>query len=111
QTNYNAFPVDFDLSCPDVVNKANNYTVTTTTPISNSDGVIFIIASQNGEVVTKYVAPNTSSYTFTSTDLSKLGTGKGIVNVSAWKGNIEDKSGKKYFFVQEIIASKEIEIK
>ncbi len=111
QTNYASFPTDFDIASPDVVNKTSDYIINTSVPITNSDGVVFIIASQNGETVTKYLAPNTSIYTFTSADMTKLGTGKGVVNISAWKGNIEDKSGKKYFFVQELVASKEIEIK
>ena len=111
QTYFNAFPIDFDISSNDILNKSSDYTINTSTTIGNSDGMIFIIASQKGEVVTKYLAPNTSSNIFTSAELSKLGTGKGVVNVSAWKGNIEDKAGKKYFFVREVVASKEIDIK
>lgn len=110
QSYFDAFPIDFDISSNDILNKSSDYTISTTTTMSNSDGMIFIIASQNGEVITKYLAPNTSSNNFTSAELSKLGTGKAIVNLTAWKGNIEDKAGKKYFFVREVVASKEIEI-
>ena len=68
--------------------------------VSNADSVYF----QVGEVV-KAVAGNASSYTFSASELSGLGTGQSIIQVAPYRLSNAQYGGKTFYFINETTIS------
>ena len=99
-----SFPEVEAISSGEVVNKANGYTLTTSS-ITGADSVIFQIGS-----VLKTLPGNSTSCNFSSTDLSGLTTGTSIVQIAAYKMENQMITGKNYYFINETVVSKAVTI-
>lgn len=99
-----SFPTVDAISSGDVVNKANGYTLTTTS-VTGADSVIFQVGS-----VLKTVAGNSTSCTFSSSDLSGLSTGTSIVQIAGYKMQNQIITAKNYYFINETVVTKTVTI-
>ncbi len=91
------------------VTKANGVTIAATNTITNADSVIFGVYGPSGNaMVTK--PGNTSSYTFSASELSSLGSGFGYIQIAAYKIKNNTFSGKKYYFINEAVFTKSVSI-
>lgn len=73
--------------------------------VTNADSVYFMVNE-----VYKSLPGNTTSYTFTSAELSSLTTGQGIVSVAAWRYGTSQYGGKSYYFINETVKQKTVTI-
>ena len=82
----------FTLQCPSV---------------SNADSVMFFVAGQNATLM--YIgAPGTNSHTFSSSEMSTLGTGTGILEIVPYRYEMHVESGKNIFYVNETAVVKTV---
>jgi len=93
----------------DNISGSADYTLMHNGSISDADSTIFMISGPNGTVM-KTVDGFTTSVTFTSTEMGTLGAGTGIMQIASY--NIYDQAlgGKKYYMVNESVASKNVTI-
>lgn len=98
------FPNIGNITSGSTVTKASGYTLSVQN-VSNADSVIF----QIGQVIVTRPA-NTTSYTFSSSELASLSTGTSIAQVVSYKIQPATKSGKTFYFVNETSVSKNITV-
>lgn len=102
------FPTISEITSGGTVTKSSGYTLSMST-VADADSVLFMIAgASGGKVVTK--VGTTTSYTFTSAELTNVGTGSGTAQITAYKVYSADKSGKKIYFVNESVITKTVTI-
>lgn len=70
---------------------------------TNTDSILYVIAYE-GNAVTKTVGPNTTSVTFTASDLSGA-SGSGVVQVAAYNYEFDVVNGKKFYFINESLVT------
>lgn len=104
------FPSTSEISeSSDNISGSGDYTLTHNGSISDADSNIFMIAGPDATVM-KTVDGATTSVTFTAAEMGTLGSGAGIMQIASY--NIFDQSlgGKKYYLVNESVASKNVTI-
>lgn len=100
------FPGISKITSPDVVTRANGYTVTFQGNMSNTDSVIWVVGSKQFSTT---VAMN--SRTFTADELSDLTTGAGkIIQVAAYNLDSEVYGGKTFYFINEKVVTKTVTV-
>ena len=105
-----AIPTSTDMSAFTTINSANNFALSVTGSISNSDSVYFQIAGETGKVVLKRMGPNTNSATFTAAELQTLGKGTGTVVIAPWNMNTTVQNGKTIYVINELALSRVVDI-
>lgn len=98
------FPSVSQISSSATVSKSADYTLTTSS-ISGSDSVIFILGS-----LSHVAAANTTSHTFSVSDLKDQFTGSSIAMVAAYNYSGRNENGKTVYYVNESIVTKPITI-
>lgn len=90
------------------VTRSSGVTIAATNLITNADSVIFSVYGPSGTA--QKVLANTSTHTFSASDLSALGTGNGYIQIAAYKIADQTFSAKKYYFVNEAVFTKMVTI-
>ncbi len=104
------FPNSNDISgTATTINSANNFTLSTTNTITNSDSVYFQISGPNATVL-KRMAGNTSSVTFTAAELQTLGKGAGVMIIAPWNWTVQSLGGKQINVVNELALTRNITV-
>jgi hypothetical protein len=103
-SNYNYFPEVGMVTSETTVKKNKDYTLVVDN-VSNSDSVLFMIG---GIFHTAPMA--TSMYTFTAAELGKLAAGINFVQVAAYNVNIDNSTGKTYYYVNETVVTQQVTI-
>ena len=101
----NVFPSSSAITSSKEVVKANGYTLSCST-ISNADSVLFLIGD-----VYKIAGGNTTSYTFTATDLSGLSTGDNVAQIVPYTLSSATLGGKNICFGKEVVRQISVTIK
>ena len=104
ENNMQDFPAVAEVNSGGTVDKSDGYTLSTTS-ISNSDSVVFTVGN-----VAKIVSANTTSYTFSSQELSSLSNGSNIVSIAPYNFYSKTISSKKIYFVNESVVQKSVTI-
>lgn len=99
-----AFPAVDAISSSEIVDRANGYTLTIPA-IASADSVLFLVGS-----VAKTLVGTATSCTFSSSELSGLSAGAGLVQVAAYSYIHEDQSGKDIYFGKETVRTKTVTI-
>jgi hypothetical protein len=90
--NMNYLPASFAKSSPLTINfGANNY--------SNTDSLIVFISAQSGMSPIKHLSASATSVTYSSGELTGLGTGNGNIIIMAMNFSNISTSGKNYVFI------------
>lgn len=87
---------------------SSNYTLTANS-VSGADSVLFTLAGQNANFM-KMLPPNTTSYTFSASEVSAAGAGTGIVQVVGLKYDLQNDGSRDYYLINETVRSKVITI-
>lgn len=103
------FPSTDTIKSPTTVTKSAGYTLKVAS-VSNADSVLFNIGGQQGIRVTKILPGNAKTCTFTAAELASLPEGVGIVQVAPYRVTSATYSGRKNYFVREMVASQNVEI-
>lgn len=85
------------------VNSNQNLVVSIQSAPSYADSIFYVVSFGN-TVVSKTVAPNVTSVTFTSAELSGA-SGYGAVQVAAYNYEVDTYSGKTFYFINESATS------
>ncbi|MCB0763257.1 MAG: hypothetical protein KDB84_01030 [Flavobacteriales bacterium] len=102
-TSFN-FPTVSAISSAETVVRSNGYTLTTPS-VAGADSVLFLVGG-----VTKTIAGNANSCTFTASELGGLGTGANLVQVAAYRTTNEVIGGKNIYFGKETVRTKSVTI-
>jgi len=99
------FPNIGKITSPETVNRANGYTVTFQSGISNADSIIWVIGGEPFSTTGQQ-----STRTFTAAELSGLQAGTSIIQVAAY--NIESAvfGGKTFYFINEKVVTKTVTV-
>ncbi len=103
-------PIGTDLSAFSSISTANNFSLSVTGSIMNSDSVYFQISGPNGAYVLKRMAGNTTTALFTATELQTLGKGSGVVVIAPWNLDSITQGGKKIYVINELALSRVVDI-
>ena len=87
------------------VDGSSSYTLAHDGSINNADSNYFSIYGANANLV-KVVSGFTTSVTFTAAEMSTLGSGSAILQVASFNITNQTLGGKKYYMVNESVASK-----
>ncbi|MEZ5047870.1 MAG: hypothetical protein R2831_12870 [Chitinophagaceae bacterium] len=111
--NYNAnsigFPTGDEIVGSNTISSNSSFTVSTATTISNSDSVYFQMAGTGG-VVLKRMAGNTSSVTFSASELQSVGKGSASIVVAPFRYTQQTINGKAIWVINETAFSKIVTI-
>lgn len=77
--------------------------------ITGADSVLFTLIGQNNSIV-KILPGTTSSYTFSSSEVSSAGAGTGIVQIVGLKYDLQNIASKDYYLINETVRSKVVTI-
>lgn len=103
-TNNDGMPTVADINSGTTASKATGYTLSTTS-ISNSDSVLFILGDLS------YIAgPNTLTHTFSSSDMASLGNGTNISSIAPYKMSSQTVSGKKFYLINETVVQQQVTV-
>lgn len=91
------------------INSANSFTLSTSGSISNSDSVYFQLSGPTSTVL-KRVAGNTSSVTFSASEVQSVGKGSGIVTIAPWNWTVQTLGGKQINVVNELALTRVVTI-
>ncbi|HRN43037.1 MAG TPA: hypothetical protein PK649_13345 [Vicingus sp.] len=94
------FPTVSEVTSSATITKSSGYTLTVNT-VTGADSVMFLIGG-----VSKTLAGNATSCTFSSSDLSSLNNGTTVVQVAAYTYNSETIGAKTIYFGNETVQSK-----
>jgi hypothetical protein len=103
------FPNADTISSSGNVNKNSSYTLKVGS-VTHADSVLFNIGGENGTRVTKTLAGNAKTCTFTAAELSVLEGHYGIVQVAPYRVTSAVYSGRKNYFIRETVSSKNVYI-
>lgn len=87
---------------------SSDYTLVTN-QISNADSVLFTLVGENDNIM-KVLPGNTTSYTFTASEVSSAGAGTGIVQVVGLKYDLQNIDSRDYYLINETVRSKVVTI-
>jgi hypothetical protein len=100
------FPGISKITSPDVINRANGYTVTFQGNMTNTDSVIWVVGSKQFSTTAAM-----NSRTFTAAELSDLTPGAGnIIQVAAYNIDSEVYGGKTFYFINEKVVTKTVTV-
>jgi len=100
------FPGISKITSPDVINRANGYTVTFQGNMTNTDSVIWVVGSKQFSTTAAM-----NSRTFTAGELSDLTAGAGnIIQVAAYNIDSEVYGGKTFYFINEKVVTKTVTV-
>ncbi|MBK7690938.1 MAG: hypothetical protein IPJ31_07415 [Bacteroidetes bacterium] len=102
-------PNSGDLSAFASINSTNDFSLSVSGSISNSDSVYFQISGANGSVL-KRMASNTTTALFTAAELQTIGKGTGTVVVAPWNMDSITQGGKKIYIINELALSRLVDI-
>lgn len=88
---------------------ANSAYTLSVNQVSNCDSVLFVLAGQ-GTNVTKMLAGNATSHTFTAAEVASVGEGTGVVQVVGVNYDLQNIASKDYYLINETIKTKVIKI-
>jgi len=91
------------------ISGASSYTLVHDGSINNADSSIFAVHGPDGSVM-KTVAGTTTSVTFTASEMASVGEGNGILQIASFKITNQTLGDKKYYMVNESVASKNVMI-
>ena len=94
------FPTVSEVTSSATITKASGYTLTVNT-VTNADSVLFLIGG-----VSKTLAGNAISCSFSPSELSSLNNGSTVVQVAAYKFANETLGGKNIYYGNETVQSK-----
>lgn len=80
------------------------------TDLNGADSIIFNVIGTGG-VATKTLAANSTSATFSSSELSNIGSGAGYVQIAAYNFSSAVKSGNTIYFVNEGVFTQGVTIR
>jgi len=100
----NAFPTVSEITSGDVVSKSSGYTLTCNT-VTSADSVLFLV----GEV-SKTLAGNATSCTFSSSDLSSVDEGTTFVQIVPYTFSSATVGGKTICFGKEMVQQLSVEV-
>jgi len=103
------FPNTDTITSSKTINKNSSYTLRVA-GVSHADSVLFNIGAANGTRVTKTLPGNANSCTFTAAELSVLEGSVGIAQVAPYRVTSAVYSGRKNYFVREIVSSQNVTI-
>ncbi len=103
------FPNADTILSSGAVNKNSSYTLRVSS-VTHADSVVFNIGGENGTRVSKTLAGNAKTCTFTASELSVLQGTEGIVQVAPYRVTSAVYSGRKNYFVRETVSSKYVTI-
>lgn len=103
------FPSTDTITSSKTINKNSSYTLRVAS-VTNADSVLFNIGAENGTRVTKTLPGNAKTCTFTSAELSVLQGSVGIAQVAPYRVTSATYSGRKNYFVREMVASQNVTI-
>lgn len=95
-------------SATGTISAASSYTLTVQS-VASADSVIFQIAGANGTNVLVTKVGNSTSHTFTASELASVGKGTGIIQVAAYRLNNATKAGKNIYFINETVVTEFVE--
>lgn len=101
------FPSVSTISSSDVT-ASSGYTLSCSSSIS-ADSIYFSVYGPNGSAM-KVVAGGTSSYTFSSAELSGVGSGSGFVQVVGINYDPQTVGGRAYYLLNETARTKSVTI-
>lgn len=90
------------------VSTSSSYTLQCSS-VSNADSILFLVNGPSG-YAQKIVAGGTTSYTFSSSELSGIGAGTGIVQIVGLNYDIQSISSRDYYFINETVRTKSVTI-
>jgi hypothetical protein len=108
-TTTNGFPEIDSISSANTLFSGFSYTLSTSSMITNSDSVIFLIA-RGGKAYVVTRGPGTTSHTFSAAEVSALGVGTGVAEIIPYSLESKVANGKKYYFLNENTVTKAITI-
>jgi hypothetical protein len=106
-----SFPSISDISNSGTVSSATSFTLSATSGVYG-DSVIFVVTGSRGHVMYT-AAPNTSSHTFSSSEMATVGTAgnnTGLLQIAPYRINHQTINGKSYYFIKETCVSKFVTI-
>lgn len=77
--------------------------------VTGADSVLFTLIGQNNNIV-KILPGNTSSYTFSASEVSSAGAGSGIVQIVGLKYDLTNIGSRDYYLINETVRSKVVTI-
>jgi len=87
---------------------ASSYTLQNTTT-TNADSILYAVYGPSGSKVV-IVAGSNTSHTFSTSDLSGIGTGNGFVQIVGLNYDPQTIGGKNYYFINETVRTKSVTI-
>ncbi|MEX2596073.1 MAG: PKD domain-containing protein [Salibacteraceae bacterium] len=93
----------------DAISGGSDYTLNHDGPITDADSSIFAVHGPDGSVM-RTVNGTTTSVTFSASEMSSVGSGQGILQIASYKITNQELGGKKYYMVNETVASKTVTI-
>lgn len=99
----NSFPTDVNVTSSATFSIASSYTLTCDL-VTGADSLIFAVHGPKASL-TKSKAGNSTSHTFTATELATVGTGFGYIQVTAYKLKPVVNSNKTYWVINENVAT------
>lgn len=111
-SNSTAIPKIGNLTAGSTVNIGSDLTLgvdltNSATALNNPDSIYFGVYGTSGSVIVSKPG-NITSYTFTAAEMSGVGTGSGFVQIAAMKFNPQTLSGKKIYFINEGVFTKQV---
>lgn len=100
----NNFPTVTEITSPDVVDKANGYTLTCST-VSGADSTLFLVGN-----VVKTLAGNATTCTFSASDLSGSDNGTSLVQIVPYTMSSAVLGGKNICFGKEMVQQQSVTI-
>lgn len=94
------FPTVSEITTSGTITKANGYTLSVNT-VTGADSVLFLIGDVN-----KTIAGNSTSCTFSASELSSLSNGSTVIQVAAYISTNETVGGKLIYYGNETVQSK-----
>ena len=98
------FPEVDTITSAITIDRSMDYTLTTST-VTGADSVIFMIGG-----VMKTLVGSSTSYTFTSSDLSALSAGPSVAQIAAYRFTNSSISGKSYYFGKQEVQTRSVTI-
>jgi hypothetical protein len=103
-------PVADDISgSATTINSANSFTLSTVSSISNSDSVYFQLSGSSTTII-KRMAGNTSSVTFSASEIQSAGKGTGVIIIAPWNMTSHTLGGKQIYTINEVALTRTITI-
>lgn len=100
------FPFVGTFTADSIIDKSKSYTMNTN--ISNADSVIWLLVG--GDVQLFKTTGMQNSYTFPASEVAKLKAGQGVAQVVAYRYTTKSTGTKKFFYVNEEIKSKIVDV-